>query len=413
MGSKEVQALRTINDKENHSKFPGESSIISSDVPSRNIDRKKLQDENTRLEKLYKEQVINNQSLLHEQERLELELLVKEKELFSQQKTNKRISELNTELNDKLKRELHYYESEIAKFQELESHWESNLSALRTQNLEFGKKLNKKDEEIEHLNVILDKAYDDLQTKERELSTLLRQNCQSDEDLIVEDSSELIEDENASDEDTNGDNLHPTLNDEFLRDDSDDDEIHNQADTSANLADQLSSSIDEKEKLLLKYRFSVNALKKEKDQLYSYINKLLRNKPHPEQNTILKTKLVNRKILRIISASNTVDSQNSLSAPGKKRRVTSNYVNLKSYHSESIKLNSNSDDEDTDEYESKYLGIFEIGHRLFVGESVMKLHRLNPMRMLKRAVHPQNEDEIITEDTSELMLDNWGYSGVE
>lgn len=307
-------ALTSINNKEN----------VSHDVK-----------ESHRLEKLLSEQIARSRDALHEQERLEHDLLKKEEQVLQLQTSLKNAKQLNKQLSNKVRTEQSYYEQELEKWYAAERTWRQQVRESKQENQLLQDVLKSKEDLITILNGELEQCLGDLEGKNKQLEGIERG---AHEVKLMMDNSDDGKILLASDSESENDDLE-----QLYRQESDT-EDNGPSQAPVSITSELNTQLDQKHKLVQKYRFELRALKNEKTQLYNYVNKLLRNQPHPKQNDVLKEKLVKRKILRTVSTS--ADRKQV----SQKKRVFSNVVSLKSYRSRKpLEVHNNSDDEEDGE----------------------------------------------------------------
>lgn len=359
---------------------------------------KKLQQDVHKLEKLYKDEVIKSQTAMSEQERLELEILEKEKSILAQQQSLQKMSDLNKSLSKKLSSETSYYENLLSNYKRLERDWDERMRKLKLGNLKHEHLLKKKNDELAEINQELEYVKNEIDNKDNEMARLRSQLNGALNELknvggasnVEADSRVYDEDEDSCDEGELSSMVIPEFEDE--EDDDCDDTI-----ASSSLANEINNKINLNDQTIKKYEFEIKSLKNEKHQLYNYINRLLKNKPHPNQNTILKEKLVKRRILRAISINQITEKIPGAMIGGK--RVVSNIVNFKSNY-QSLKRrdedlkDQNSDidesEEDVDEDEIRILGNQNIGPSLFK----QTLYLMTPTDLFFKTDGNQNDEQL-------------------
>ncbi|CCH46981.1 Serine/threonine-protein kinase [Wickerhamomyces ciferrii] len=385
-----------------------------------------LESDVKRLEKLYKDEVLKSQSTLNEQEKLELDLLKKEKQILSQQQSLQKLQDLNKSLSKKLSGEVSYYENIINNYKINEKQYDEKILKLRNGHLKFEHMLKQKNDELLEINQELEVTKNDLDLKSMEFSQLqhkLNTTFKKLDDLeasIPEPRGEPIHTftnlDDDSDEEEGASSSDDELNSLIINEEDDDEDEFNDTNndnetsneqyditdnSSMNLTNEINDQINEKSKVIKKYQFEIKSLKNEKIQLYTYINKLLKNKPHEDQNSILKEKLVKRKILRTISINQVLNNQKVTNSPrpkSKGKRVISNYVNFKNYGNISKRSlqfekqvqNSDNEDDNTsevDEDELRILGNQNLGHTFFLKSKYL----MTPLDFLISKTNGNNE----------------------
>lgn len=423
----------------------------------------RLQQDAAKLERLYKEEVIKCQNSMSEQEILEVEILSKEKLILQQQQSLQKMTDLNKSLSKKLSTEISYYENTLRNYRKMEKEWNENSTELRMNKLKFDHMIKKKNEELLEIKQELEYIKNEADDKDLEINRLNSQmgslqkklddmresqKFEDQEDSIQQlsryehessDESDLssllMQEEEDDDDDDDDENVGDGYDDlDNSRNPVDEDQSSNIFGNSSSLAHELNNKFDENEKVIKKYQFEIKSLKNEKTQLYSYINKLLKNKPQPDQNSILKEKLVKRKILRAISINqatlNTQSPTLSSTTPRSRttqtgKRVFSNIVNFKNYQnlkkrpiSQTGKLNlvyeQNSDDEelhrrlfneeDVDEDEIRMLGNQNFGHTFFKPSQYL----MNPIEIIILKNGGDSNDDssfVLTSEDPDLDVD--------
>lgn len=278
-------------------------------VSPQTTDITKSHHEINRLEKLYREQILSNQETLNELERLENELLNKEKELLIQQKNFNKIIDLSKELKDKLKDEISLNEIKVKNLEDINQELELKVKQLEKTIKTLKIENNEKNDEIYNLNILLEESNREIIADE-EIS----------EDEIEEPKELIIDVKNNSDYESEDE-----IFEDLIEDESDDDNLIVKV-------NELNLKIDEYKKLIYNFKFENKSLKNEKIQLYNYINKLLKNKPIINQNEILKDKLVKRNILRVTSVNHASNSNKNKKSYSKRNFSTN--INFKSYDKE-------------------------------------------------------------------------------
>ncbi|ONH66799.1 hypothetical protein BON22_3431 [Cyberlindnera fabianii] len=322
-----------------------------------------------RLERLYAEQVSRSQEAQHEQERLEVEMLVKERQLLECKNSLMKANETNKHMAEKFRADVEFLEHELAHYKEREMVLLKQVEKQKAEMQVLKKSIAEKDDEMVSLNQELEEMLIELQNR-----------SSSDKSIRVDQSSLCFEGDESLDLQTpssrnhlgdSDDELYDTndilLDNEELGELSEDEEDEdNVGMDSISLTTELSMKLEQKDTALKKLQFEIKSLKNEKTQLYNYVNKLLKNQPTPDQNDILKQKLVHRKILRAVSINavrDTLHEKTSTSNPKvasnryNSKRVMSNFVNLKSYKYDKTmakrsymmrnSFSTNSDDEDS------------------------------------------------------------------
>lgn len=266
----------------------------------------RLQRDVIKLERLYSEQSELNQIRIIEQERLEAELLVKDRLILKQTNNITQLKALNNELSLK-------FQNEAARNLTLETSIQSTemkLNAIKSEYDEKHKSSMEKSEntiaslemEIQFNREINDSLNSRLKHLEATLETLQTGPKIEDRDLIQND--EVLSESKV-------DNFQDTTELTFLQPDPDEivtyEFLANDAPNDQNLS-QESDSLHEKS---MKRDFEVNSLKKEVSQLYDYINMLLRKEKSISSNLILKEKLVKRGILRVSSIGAKLESRSN------------------------------------------------------------------------------------------------------
>lgn len=344
---------------------------------------KKLQQDVYKLEKLYKDEVIKSQTALSEQERLDVEILQKEKSILAQQQSLQKMTDLNKSLSKKLSSETSFYENLLANYKRLERDWDERLRKLKVGNLKHEHLLKKKNDELAEINQELEYVKNEMDNKDNELVKLRSQlssalnELENAEGKHEADHSVLRTNNNNNDDDDDESCDEGELSSMVLPDYDEEEEEEevdgNDTINSSSLANEINNKININDQIIKKYEFEIKSLKNEKHQLYNYINRLLKNKPHPNQNTILKEKLVKRRILRAISINQITQKIPQALTGGK--RVVSNIVNFKSsyqslkrrdvYKDQNSDIDESGDEEDVDEDEIRILGNQNLGHSLF------------------------------------------------
>lgn len=313
----------------------------------------KLQRDVTKLERLYKDEVIKCQQSMSEQERLEIEMLQKEKQIYQQQQHLQKMTDLNKSLSKKLSVEISYYENALGNYRKMEKEWDDKFRKSKIDQTKFEHMIKKKNDELNDINQELEIVKNQVDNKDLELKDLkvqLEQTLEQLEEMKLknllhhshhhdkekEHEHKKIHDNDSSDEE---DLSSLVIHDDEEEDEETGDETFDISGNSSSLAHEINNKINDNDKTIKKYQFEVKSLKNEKHQLYNYINKLLKNKPHPDQNSVLKEKLVKRKILRTISINQAVHGVSDNASIGSTKsnvvkagkRVLSNVVNFKSY----------------------------------------------------------------------------------
>jgi hypothetical protein len=315
----------------------------------------------TKLEKLLSQQINLSRESQVEQERLEHELLLKESLLYELQSNVRDVNQLNKQLNNQLRTEVEYYEQELQRWQEQERGWKQQFREKDQQVRLLNDVLKSKEDLITVINNELEDALGELELKNREIAQLISEQTEE----LIDDSEEdqsLLQDESESEDE---------IVDLILPESDSDESVL----LSSSITSELHTKLDETQRLIQEYQFEVKSLKNEKTQLYNYVNRLLRNKPHPKQNEILKEKLVHRKILRTVS---TNEQRQGATSRYKSKRVVSNMVNFNSYRcAKPSKFNNNSDDEGDDDDILIKRAMLEFSYVPF---ALKQFHKLNPLQ---------------------------------
>jgi len=270
----------------------------------------RLQQDAAKLERLYKEEVIKCQNSMSEQEILEVEILSKEKLILQQQQSLQKMTDLNKSLSKKLSTEISYYENTLRNYRKMEKEWNENSTELRMNKLKFDHMIKKKNEELLEIKQELEYIKNEADDKDLEINRLNSQmgslqkklddtresqKFEDQEDSIQQlsryehessdesDLSSLLMQEEEDDDNDDDENVGDGYDDlDNSRNPVDEDQSSNIFGNSSSLAHELNNKFDENEKVIKKYQFEIKSLKNEKTQLYSYINKLLKNKPQPD-----------------------------------------------------------------------------------------------------------------------------------
>lgn len=303
------------------------------------------------LEKLLVAQIALTREAEAEQERLEHGLLLKEQQMCELQASLKNANQFNKQLSKKIRSETDTFEQELIKWQQAEKTWKQRLRASDHQILELEETLRYKEEIISSLDGQLERALAELseKNKELELSTqnvnMTFSDSEDGGDQLLDDSSESEVFNSDADESFN-------FLDGVEEDHEEEEDLDHREVPRSSLTSELNSQLNEKDKTIQKLQFEIRSLKNEKSQLYTYVNKLLRNKPHPGQNDVLKDKLVKRKILRSASSTYQPHTRNKPITSGLiGKRIMSNIVTFKSYTYKrpALEVHNNSDDEEEEE----------------------------------------------------------------
>jgi hypothetical protein len=322
-----------------------------------------------KLEKLLSQQINLSRESQVEQERLEHELLLKESLLYELQSNVREVNQLNKQLNNQLRTEVEYYEQELQRWQEQERGWKQQFREKDQQVRLLNDVLKSKEDLITVINNELEDALGELEIKKREIAQLISEQTEELADDSEEDQSRF-EDESESEDD---------IVDMILPESDSEESVQ----LSSSITSELHTKLDETQRIIQEYQFEVKSLKNEKTQLYNYVNKLLRNRPHPKQNEILKEKLVHRKILRTVS---TNEQRQGATSGYKSKRIVSNMVNLNSYRcTKPSKCNNNSDDEDEDEDDDilNKRAMLEFSDLPF---ALKQFHKLNPLQPILKGI---------------------------
>lgn len=251
----------------------------------------------------------------------------------------KKAQEVANKLNEKLSHQMNYYESQLVSSNEELNSVISKYNSLKQIVSSKEEKLSEAEALKEQLLCENEDLRDELYLKKEECKVLrsrILQAVESEPNENTEDRFEWNKDY-ESDESDESDREGEL---QFVKDEDDEFETDNDFSSKSehsNLnseiaANEQSMTIKELMKLIEILKFENASIKKEKVQLYNYINKLLKNKPadgdEKQQNDLLKSKLVNRRTLRVVSGGdNFSSSANKLSVP--KKRIVSNYVDSK------------------------------------------------------------------------------------
>lgn len=290
----------------------------------------------SRLEKLLTSQISLTRNAEGETERLEHELLAKEKVMYELQTQVKSVNQLNKQLTNKVKSEMDYFEQELLRWKQSERAWEQQRRMLQDTVRELEDTLRCKEECADSLNSELELKLEELEAMRDLVEELQRRNITVESDRNSDEEGELLLNDCGSESDCDIGELDLP--------DSDYDEDLEMQGKHQSITSELSTQLDDQQRSIQRYQFEIESLKNEKKQLYSYVNKLLKNTPHPRQNDILKMKLVSRKILRTVSSTLTTSTQ-----ANKGRRIMSHSVALKSYDLPKVCQGTNSDDEQDDD----------------------------------------------------------------
>lgn len=433
------------NNKENIPISLSTASIkqpLSDSIEDRNAELvQKLQQDLTKLERLYKDEVIKGQQVMDEQERLEIELLGKEKSIYQQQQHLQKMTELNKSLSKKLSGELSYYESALGNYRKMEKEWDDKFKKLSAGHTKFEHMIKRKNDELNEINQELEIVKNEVDNKDVELRRLALQLEQALQELKEMNLKKLLHRHHKEEKQSiqHGKKFHDG---DFSSEDEEDlrsiviheeeeeeaaEESFDISGNSSSLAHEFNHKINDNDKAIKKYQFEIKSLKNEKHQLYNYINKLLKNKPHPDQNSVLKEKLVKRKILRAISINQvTHDSPHDNASVASKsssimrsgKRVLSNVVHFKSYQNlnktslaqENLACGVNEqnsdceepqhgdpfkDEEEVDEDEIRLIGNQNLGHNLYARSSPYFM--INPIEILLRA---KQQEQKVAEQTA-------------